>query len=420
MNLQNKAILNGGIVPRLFALVLASIVAAVIELAAPLPTAAVEIAPVVSVAFVGSPQPVFDSLSGCETIDIPDASARAFRDDHGVVHLIATHFVARAMLGSNLDAVKHDCHVIYRSPQDSDPAHFQYDNWLYSFYTIDGRRIAALVHSEYHGEATRGGCATPAAATNCWWNTVSFAQSFDGGNTFAEPPPPRNLVASLPYPYLVGNQAGAYGYYQPTNILKVGAFYYAMINDWPYKAQKYGPCLMRTQSLFDASSWRAWDGNDFTIRFVNPYAETPKDPNQHVCEPVLAGVADSLVQVQRTGTFIVTQITPDSRFGPPGMYVTGSRDLIHWSKPTLIAKLTDLATTDGPGSWNYAYSSILDPKSKDRNFSVISETPFLYYVRLDRDHAPYARVLFRRPISLQISESPTARLVPRSPGQILR
>ena len=39
----------------------------------------------------------------------------------------------------------------------------------------------------------------------------------------------------------------------------------------------------------------------------------------HVCEPVLAGSADSLVQHKPSGIFIVTQLAPDERFdGPPG------------------------------------------------------------------------------------------------------
>jgi hypothetical protein len=362
------------------------------------------LAPVVTAAFTGSPQPVFDTLNGCEKIDIPDTSAHAFRDQHQIVHLIATHYVARAMIGPNLNNLKHDCHVIYRAPEDTDPSHFQYENWLYSFYTIDGRRIAALVHSEYHGDATPDGCATLADRSNCWWNTVTFAESLDGGSSFAEPPPPQNLVASLPYRYVVGNRVGAYGYYQPTNILKVGKFYYAMINDWPHEAQKYGPCLMRTTSVFDPQSWRAWDGNDFTIRFVNPYTHLDEHPDRHVCEPIFPGVAESLVKVEHEGVFIVSQITPDNRFGPPGLYVNASRDLIHWSKPSLVASTSELMKEDGPGRWTYAYSSLLDPTSTDRNFSTVSETPFIYYVRLDGNHPPYARVLFRRQIKLSIDQ----------------
>ena len=115
--------------------------------------------PTLSGAVIGPKQVVFDTQNGCEQIDIPDAPARAFRDDHEIVHLLATHYVARAMLGPNLNELKRDCRVIYRSLRDPDPAHFQDNNWLYSFYTEDGRRIAALVHSEYDADEFPGMCA---------------------------------------------------------------------------------------------------------------------------------------------------------------------------------------------------------------------------------------------------------------------
>jgi hypothetical protein len=358
--------------------------------------------PTLSAAVAGPKQVVFDTRNGCEEIDIPDAPARAFRDDRGLVHLLATHFVARAMIGPSLNRLKRDCRVVYRSPKDINPADFQYKNWLFSFYTLDGRRVAALVHSEYDGDEIPGQCATPKAPTNCWWNTVTYAQSLNGGYNFTEPAPPRNLVAAIPYRYVVGNRENAYGYNGPSNILEVGGFYYALINDWPYKLQKFGPCLIRTANVFDPGSWRAWDGKDFTIRFADPYREAMARPQDHVCEPVLAGSADCLVQNVRTGIFIVTQFVPDDRFdGPPGFYVQASRDLTHWSKPALVITFSDLRAAEGPGKWTYGYESLLDPAATDRNFSTVSDTPYLYYVRSDGNHPPYARVLFRLPLRLQ-------------------
>ncbi len=360
--------------------------------------------PAVSGTIIGPKQVVFDTRDGCEQIDIPDAPARAFRDSDGTVHLIATHYVARAMVGPSLDQMKHDCRVLYSSPEDPDPSDFQDNNWLFSFYTEDGRRIAALVHSEYDGEEIPGMCATPQETNNCWWNTITFAQSLDGGYTFTVPKPPDNLVAAVPYRYVVGNHASAYGYNSPTNILKIGRFYYALINDWPYKLQPGGPCVIRTSDVFDPSSWRAWDGKDFVIRFADPYRETIARPEQHVCAPVLVGAVDSLVWHPRTGIFLVTQFAPDDRFDGPGFYIQGSRDLVHWSKPSLLVKLRDLRAYEEPGKWTYAYESLLDPTSSDRNFSTVSDTPYLYYVRSDGLRPPYVRTLFRRKVKLRFGE----------------
>ena len=384
--------------------VLALLVALAPVAARAAPAPAAPAVPVVSGSVTGPRQTVFDTRNGCEQIDIPDAPARAFRDEHNLVHLIATHYVARASVGPSLNLVKHDCRVIYRSPKDPDPSHFRDNNWLYSFYTEDGKRIAALVHSEYDADEIPKMCATPKDPNNCWWNTVTFAQSLDGGYSFTVPAPPKNLVATLPYRYVVGNRASAYGYNGPTNIMKVGQLFYALINDWPFKAQKYGPCLIRTSNVFDPGSWRAWDGKDFTIRFADPYRETIAKPEDHVCAPVFPGAAESLVQHQASGTFITTQYAPDDRFGgPAGFYIQGSRDLIHWSKPSLLVKLSDLRASDGPGKWTYDYVSLLDPASTDRDFATVSDTPYVYYVRSDGNHPPYVRVLFRRQVRLKIS-----------------
>lgn len=358
--------------------------------------------PEVTATVIGAKQVVFDTRNSCEQVDIPDAPARAFRDDRGATHLIASHWVARAEVGPDLDHLQRDCHVIYRSPKDPDPAHFQDNNWLFSFYTEDGRRIAALVHSEFDGEEIPGMCATPKDTNNCWWNTVTFAQSLDSGHNFVVPRPPQNLVAALPYPYVMGNLASAYGYHGPTNILKNGSSYYALINDWPYKAQKFGACLIRTSDVFDPRSWRAWNGNDFTIRFADPYREQITKPEQYVCSPVLAGTAESLVRHSPTGIFLVTQYAPDGPFGPAGFYVQGSRDLVNWSHPTLILRVEDLRASDGPGQWTYEYGSLIDPFSDDRNYSNIGGTPYLYYVRMDGAHPPYSRILFRRQVELRL------------------
>jgi hypothetical protein len=53
--------------------------------------------PAASASQLGPAQAVFATRThSCERIDIPNANPRAFRDYRDEVHLIATHFVARA------------------------------------------------------------------------------------------------------------------------------------------------------------------------------------------------------------------------------------------------------------------------------------------------------------------------------------
>jgi hypothetical protein len=52
------------------------------------------------------------------------------------------------------------------------------------------------------------------------------------------------------------------------------------------------------------------------------------------------------------------------------------------------------------GNWSYGYLSLIDPNAKDLSFSTITDHPYLYYVRLDDNHGPYQRVLFRQKVKL--------------------
>jgi hypothetical protein len=361
----------------------------------------------VSAAFIGPTEAVFDTRTqACERIDVPDIAARAFRDYRNMVHLVAAHYVARAMVGPTLDTVKRNCGVIYHSLEDPDPSHYQAQGWLAAFYTTDGRRIAALLHNEYHAWNIPGQCRTPNAGWpglgNCWLSAVTFALSDDGGYSFTAPPSPKNLLAAMPYVYDKENREGRVGYTAPTNILKVGEFFYTMINNWPHRAQKYGPCVLRTNDVFDPSSWRAWDGAAFTIRFINPYVERNAKPEEHVCAPVLTSDLGGVVVHQGTGHFVATTIVRNRTYGEPGLYLLASADLIHWSKPTLVASTAAMAAAEEPGKWAYHYASLIDPASTDRDFGTVSDNPYIYYVRLDLSRGNFTRVLFRHRLSLRV------------------
>jgi hypothetical protein len=52
------------------------------------------------------------------------------------------------------------------------------------------------------------------------------------------------------------------------------------------------------------------------------------------------------------------------------------------------------------GNWSYQYFSLIDPKSQDSSYMTITNSPYLYYVRMDNNHGPYQRVLFRQKIKL--------------------
>jgi hypothetical protein len=361
----------------------------------------------------GPPVAVFDTKrDSCELTDIPDDAARAFRDYKGTIHLIASHSVTRAGLGATLETARHNCQVVYTSRHDGNPADFDDYTWLTQFYSIDGRQIVALAHMEYHGWEHAGMCASKTDTATCWYNVDTFFTSKDGGYHFTSRKSPANYLLSLPEKYQP-NQ-GPQGYSVDTNILKVDGWYYASAYSWawpPHCGQGTGPrpclvpdatCPIRTANILDPSSWRGWDGKDFTVTFANPYQGPVPNPQAHVCVPVpFLDYANGVNFHEASHLFVATLWNQGSGgFGPPGVYFTTSADYIHWSKPTLAMTLNQMLRREPDGNWSYMYFSLIDPSSMDSSYSTITDHPYLYYVRLDDNHGPYQRVLFRQKIKL--------------------
>lgn len=361
----------------------------------------------------GGPAAAFDTKrDSCEQTDIPDASARAFRDDKGTVHLIASSTTTRAGLGATLETAKHNCQIVYASRHDGNPADFDDNTWLTEFYNIDGKQIVALGHMEYHGWEHAGMCASKTDTPSCWYNADQFLVSRDGGYHFASPKPPTNYLLSLPEKYQP-NQ-GPQGYSVDTNILKVGDWYYASAYSWAWPPKcgdgngerrclvPDATCPIRTANILDPASWRGWDGKDFTVTFADPYRGPVANPQTHVCAPVpFLDYAGGVNFHEASHLFVATLWNQGSGgFGPPGVYFTTSEDFIHWSKPALAITLNQMLRREPQGSWSYGYFSLIDPNAKDSNYATITNHPYLYYVRMDGDHPPYQRVLFRQKVKL--------------------
>jgi hypothetical protein len=349
--------------------------------AAPLPQ------PSDTIKAAGPAQVVFDwTTNRCDDLDIPDVPARAFRGADGQVQLIASHFVSRRFTGADLGHLTHDCSVIFSSDSNPDPAAFDDREWIAATYTTDGTTVYALVHDEYHGWEHPGQCATTSddRYAKCWYNAITLAVSTDRGRTYVDRPPPR-LVASVPYRYVPDE--GPIGVFTPSNIVRNDAdgYYYALV--YVNVRQSYiGNCLIRTNDLADAATWRAWsNGTVFGTTFVDPYG--PNDaPSEHLCAPVSQSDPRDL---QPNSLTYSTEAKQWLLVGQAlnGVYFSLSPDLINWTTPELFypAQVT----------WNHkcgdpdpiAYPSVIDPKSTDRNFQTVGGTAYLYFTRFHYSHA---------------------------------
>jgi hypothetical protein len=343
-----------------------------------------------TVAPTGAEQTVYDwSTMACEPLDIPDTPARAFRDSSGHVQLLGTHFINRRMIGPSLDDLRHDCRVVMNSERDSDPSHYQDREWLAAPYTEDGSTVYALASHEYQGYQHPGACPSPYTFRNCWQNSITLAVSTDDGNSYAHLPSTSALVASVPYVYTPGNP-DPYGVFSPSNVIrKPDGYYYTMVHTTQYGLQQAGVCLLRTDDLADAQSWRAWDGAGFTTDFADPYADPPPSPDAHVCQPVaqsqITTMTDSLTYNTYFGKYLLIGATeavdPISGNTVRGFYYSLSNDLITWTgRKLLIQAVLPWAHTCSDED-PLIDASILDPDSGSRNFDTNDQNPYLYFVR---------------------------------------
>jgi hypothetical protein len=358
----------------------------------------------------GSEETVFDwSRDRCADDDIPDEPARAFRDFRGRVHLIASHSVTRAMIGRDLDSVRHRCHVIFDSHSDPDPADYDDQEWLTAPYALDGKRVFALVHDEYHGQDHPGECSSD-SQTKCWYNAVTLAFSNDGGGKFSHAPPPGQLVASVPYRY--APDEGPYGVFSPSNIVRKreDGYFYALLHVRAYRDQAVGACLIRTRDLSDPRSWRAWGGDSFSIAFTDPYLGSAEGSRSHICRPVaseqIAGMTQSLTYNTYLGQFVLVGTSAffdrSKQREVWGFYYAFSDDLIRWKGPRLLAEVELISTYRCGDRDPVVYPSLLDPESNSRNFETTGRRPYLYFTRFHTEHCQITldRDLVRVPVEI--------------------
>jgi hypothetical protein len=400
-----------------------------------------------------------------------DQPVHAFYDDQNRVQLILANLGDNhRMVGPNLDVVQpeqlagnlfgytdmrpcdnpvtldHHNNVIHEFFKGSDgcgsngercePGSHHHFEEVDSVWTPDGHTLSALIHNEFHGEAY-GGSLCSTGPPNCYYSTITYAQSQDSsptardsGATYSHvPSPPDHLVASLPYQYEADR--GGIGYASPTNILKIGSAWVAFFiargcdtrsdgsepchkaypTDQPYApAQRTGTCAMRTFDISNPNSWQAWDGGGFNVTLTDPYngryVYTPEivsplanidPPSRHVCAP-LAGAGlfgrltpRSLVYDRSSQKYVLVGSLSQSELGRPnGIYYSFNDTLTSsaghlWSDPRKIMESPEdnQAYCANPSSADpqAVYPSIIDPTPPDdpltttegRNFERIDD-----------------------------------------------
>lgn len=347
-----------------------------------------------------APEIMFDSAQKhCDENDMPDVNARAFRDQSGEIVMFALYDSNHALRGKSFDTLAIDCHSSLTSRFDPDPAHYDDRNFLTATWTKDGRTVVGLVHHEYHADQ-HGRCRVK-SDLGCWYNSVLAYLSTDSGENFMRAKP--LVVASAPFPQNVG-QGSHRGFFNPSNIFSDGTFEYFFAATTGWDGQNFGACLFRSSTPEDSSSWRAYDGRDFTVHYDDPYKKPFTPPMS--CAPLSPFVfpVGAVVRERNTGLWLaVFQASHNADVFPvDGFYYAEAEDLQHWSEPRLLlAGPTLYSNPCDAGSTIIAYPSLIDPTAKGRNFDDVGSSPYLYYAIIDVANCETgARRLVRQRLSI--------------------
>lgn len=350
---------------------------------------------------VGNREVVFDwTTDRCRDFDLPDGPARFVRAADGVLVLFSgnapIYYVSR---GSDFNSLKRECtQPALVSANKSTPESYENREWLWAVYREDDN-WHAFVHNEFH-DNTSATC-TPSRGNLCWYNSVTYAVSNDGGRTFTKPNAPSHVVAPAPNawvpPSFYPSDYAAEGYFEPSSIVRgPDGYYYSLMNSIPDKSNMSvrGTCAIRSDRLDDPTSWRAWDGSGFNLRLTSPYAT---GASATVCTYLPNAIGNASLSYN---TYLgLYMLVADSNLGGGvscGIYFSLSPDVVHWGPKQVIAPArlpwcyADPATPGVLEPVVVLYPSLLDHGDTGVNFDRTGRTVYLYYTRfndggLDRD-----------------------------------
>jgi hypothetical protein len=331
---------------------------------------------------IGPERVLFDqATAACDQSDLPDAPARAFRNDKGEIVLFAPNFRNRALVGTELDTLTRDCSVRFAAAGNADPSLLDDRTWLHAFHTDDGRAIFALASASFipyrHGMKCEAG---DGERTDCWLNGIAALRSEDGGATFHYLGNPPHQVAFPPPEQYRPDVADPPGFVSATNIVAWNSDLFAILWRRGDDAERSRNCLARAPGG-DPLVWEMWSGGRFlpASRFENgAWIVSTTD-----CDAIGPGSAiRGIVLHEKSRTFLsVFQYRTGSE---SGFYYATSTDLIEWSRPAPLLQI-DLRRDAATGGEWAQYPSIIDGRSSDRNFGTVGDTAELIFVRFKPD-----------------------------------
>ena len=316
----------------------------------------------------------------CEESDVPDVPAHVVRLADGSLLLVTGHESGNyVMMGADFSTLHRNCSPTLISHNNPDADSYDNHEWIHSVYR-EGDVIHALIHNEYH-DPISADCASPELP--CWYNSVTYASSTDGGHTFIHATPPAHVVAPSWQKWDPTGPPPPYGYFNPSNIVQTqDGYYYTIIVAFDRNGEA-GGCVIRTQILADPTSWRGWDGTGFNLHLTSPY--TASEPAR--CMSVVGVFGQPTLTYN---TYLQKYMMfGEAAIGGPNEIVGGffyrlSSDLINWTPQRFVRPAyipwccLDWSRSEAIAA---AYPSVIDHADESPNFERPGQKPYLYYTR---------------------------------------
>jgi hypothetical protein len=369
----------------------------------------------VSVAVVGPKEVVFDyTTDRCEDLDLPDSPAHIIRAENGELVLFAgngpTNYVSR---GPDFDTLQRVCDPPALVSADlRTPESYENWEWIWSTYR-EGTKWHALILNEFHDTfAPTCKPGDPSPANPCTYWSLTHAVSTDGARSFVKPNPRAHVVAPPPQiwepPVTPATEWLKEGYAAASSIVRrSNDYYYAVIGLYETKNAPHRYCLMRTETLDDPASWRAWDGNGFNLRMESPYVTGDQvAPCVALWNPP---AMPGLVYSTYLGLYMAVGGGGSGQPSSPcGIYLWLSIDLLHWSSPQLLVEAFGSGQEGMCGTGPrlepvpIIFPTIIDHTDTTANFERAGRNVYLYYTRFNE--GVFDRDLVRVPLTFTLEE----------------
>ncbi|WP_027577876.1 hypothetical protein [Bradyrhizobium sp. Ai1a-2] len=316
------------------------------------------------------------STQKCADDFIPDSPARAFRRRDNSIALIAAHFKNQFLVGRSFNDLKPNCTISSFGAESHDAAAFDTRYWIQALVPSNDSVIALASH-EFSGYRHHQCTVNSVKPSSCWFSSI-LALVPDGESLhFNFPRDPKSKSVAIPPKSYDPNRGKRYGFFTTSNAIVKDGFAYVFI--WAELDSKPRNCLFRAPLSDVLGNWVSYRNGSFSQPFTGPDDETSETAECDAISPGnILGQIRSVISVGNNwvGVFMRRTASPDTT----GVYYSSSTDLIHWSSPKLLLKVSPWSGGTGCGTF-YEYPSLIDHHSSSRFFDSANGQLYLYLTR---------------------------------------